>query len=204
MCVCVCLYILLVLSNGYVAGNGLGYKIPIWTHGEGFFNDGDTKDTCVISIVIALKKLGPIVPYFAVATAGTCNVSFTRMDEILNGIDVMDHEGTVLGRSVSAGKLAVFKTVTTRSMFLPIIPLLLPTISMNALTSANVIVAGSPTGIAVNIVIITLAMSIALPCALAILPETMELDVSSLEPEFQDRLDTQGQPIKVVFASKGL
>ena len=62
-----------------------------------------------------------------------CNVGFTRMDEIRNGIDVSDADGNVLGRSVAAGKIAVFKTVTTRSCFLPIFPLVIPPLTMKAL-----------------------------------------------------------------------
>ena len=50
-----------------------------------------------------LARLGPFVPYLAVITAGTCNVGFTRMDEIRNGIDVSDEHGNKLGRSVAAG-----------------------------------------------------------------------------------------------------
>ena len=30
----------------------------------------------------ALQALGPAVPYLAVISAGSCNVGFTRMDEI--------------------------------------------------------------------------------------------------------------------------
>jgi len=44
----------------------------------------------------------------------------------VDSCQVLDAEGKERGRSVTAGKLAVFKTVTTRSMFLPIFPLLIP------------------------------------------------------------------------------
>ena len=35
-----------------------------------------------------LSTFGPFVPYLATITAGSCNVGFTRMDEIRDGIDV--------------------------------------------------------------------------------------------------------------------
>merc|ERR1711990_643672 len=73
-----------------------------------------------------MASLGPFVPYVAVVAAGSCNVAFTRMDEIQNGVAVMDAEGKEYGRSITAGRTAVFKTVTTRSAFLPIFPLLIP------------------------------------------------------------------------------
>lgn len=35
--------------------------------------------------------------YMAVATAGSANVAFTRMDEIQNGVQVLDKNGNALG-----------------------------------------------------------------------------------------------------------
>ena len=97
----------------------------------------------LLKAVPALQAFGLFVPYLAVITAGTCNVGFTRMDEIRNGIDVSDADGNVLGRSVAAGKIAVFKTVTTRSCFLPIFPLVIPPLTMKALGAVAGLVPGS-------------------------------------------------------------
>ena len=44
---------------------------------------------------------GLIVPYLAVISAGSCNVGFTRMDEIRNGIFVKDKDGKVVNPSPS-------------------------------------------------------------------------------------------------------
>ena len=41
-----------------------------------------------------------------------------------------DADGNKLGRSIAAGQTAVFRTVTTRSMFLPIFPLVIPPVVM--------------------------------------------------------------------------
>jgi len=152
----------------------------------------------------ALQLLGPAVPYLAVITAGSCNVGFTRMDEIQSGIDVADADGNKLGRSIKAGQVAVFKTVTSRSMFLPIFPLLIPPVVMKAVLATGAVVAGGGAAIAIELVTITACMSIGLPAALALQPLQMELDVSSLEPEFQSMKDKSGQPIKFVYASKGM
>ena len=152
----------------------------------------------------ALLVLGPAVPYLAVITAGSCNVGFTRMDEIQSGIDVADADGNKLGRSIKAGQVAVFKTVTTRSMFLPIFPLLIPPMVMKGVLATGAVVAGGGAAIAIELVTITACMSIGLPAALALQPLQMELDVSSLEPQFQSMKDKSGQPIKYVYASKGM
>jgi len=152
----------------------------------------------------ALQALGPAVPYLAVISAGSCNVGFTRMDEIQYGIDVADADGNKLGRSIAAGKVAVFKTVTTRSCFLPIFPLLIPPVFMKAVLATGAVAAGGAAAIAIEVVTIAACMSIGLPAALALQPLQMELDVTSLESEFQGLKGQDGKPITHVYASKGM
>ena len=48
------------------------------------------------------------------------------------------------------------------------------------------------------------ALAIALPFALALQPLQMELDVFSLEPEFQALKKVDGSPLTHVYASKGM
>mmetsp|Transcript_6213 Transcript_6213/g.10317 ORF Transcript_6213/g.10317 Transcript_6213/m.10317 type:complete len:158 (+) Transcript_6213:1-474(+) len=151
-----------------------------------------------------LAVLGPFVPYLAVITAGSCNVGFTRLDEIQNGIDVSDADGNVVGRSVAAGQVAVFKTVTSRSMFLPIFPLLIPPVVMKIVGAAGLVAPKTPLSVAVELATITACLSVGLPCALALQPQRMELDVASLEPNFQRLKAADGAPVRTLFASKGL
>ncbi len=153
----------------------------------------------LIARVPALKSLGLLIPYLAVASAGGLNVTLTRMDEIQNGIAVRDASGNNVGTSKNAGALAVYKTVTTRSMFLPVAPMLLPPLIMKALNMRP----GNP-ALFVELSIIALCMGLALPCALALLPEEMELDVNDLEKEFQNLKDSDGKQIKFLYAEKGL
>ena len=147
----------------------------------------------------SLSKLGPLVPYLAVASAGSFNVVCTRMDEIKNGITVATEEGKSLGVSILAGQTAVFQTVTTRSCFLPIFLLLVPPGIMGVLPAVT-----GAAGVALELTVIGGCIVFALPMALAIQPQKMTLDVSSLEPEFQSLKDEDGKPITQVFASKGL
>ena len=147
----------------------------------------------------SLSRLGPLVPYLAVASAGSCNVIFTRMDEIKNGISVATESGRALGVSVLAGQQAVFQTVTTRSCFLPIFLLLVPPGIMGLLPP----VAGAA-GIALELTVIGGCIVIALPMALAIQPQQMSLSVANLEAEFQNLVDEDGSKITTVYANKGL
>jgi len=158
----------------------------------------------LLKAVPRLQMFGLFVPYVAVVSAGTCNVGFTRMDELRNGIFVADSDGNVLGRSVAAGRLAVWKTVTTRSCFIPLCSLIGPPLVMKAIFATGAVTAGSALAITLEVGAVAAFLAIALPLALAIQPLQMELDVASLEPELQGRTKADGTPIQFVYASKGL
>ena len=117
-----------------------------------------------------------------------------------NGVHVFDGDGKDHGKSISAGRTAVFKTVTTRSCFMPIFPLLIPPAIMAALPLKPQTL---PHNLA-SLVVITACLTVALPMALAIEPGQMALPAADLEPEFQGRKDAKGETITTFYASKGL
>merc|ERR1712151_1349641 len=154
----------------------------------------------LMEVVPSLQVMGPFVPYLAVISAGSANVSFTRMEEWRGkGISVCDAEGKELGMSLKAGQQGVLQTVVTRSCFLPVAPMVLPILGMKLLNPP----AGAASVVA-ELVLITVCISGMLPVALSILPTTMEINVSSLEPQFQNLTDSKGNPITKVYANKGL
>lgn len=156
----------------------------------------------VIAAVPALEAAGPFVPYLAVISAGTANVSFTRMEEWAGkGVSVVDSDGKDLGMSVKAGQLGVAHTVITRSCFLPIAPMVLPVIGMKLLAP---FLATPAVAVVAELCLITGCISGMLPVALSLLPQRMELDASKLEPQFQNLKNAKGEPITKVFANKGL
>ena len=157
----------------------------------------------VVKKIPALSRVGLLVPYLATVAAGSSNVAFTRMNEMTDGIAVYDGEGDNLGVSVQAGRTAVLNTVLTRSMFLPIFPLLFPPMIMTAVKKSGVVRAGAPL-IAVEVLTISLCLGIGLPAALALQPQKMTLDVKDLEERFRGMDPKTGLPREVVFANKGL
>merc|ERR1719174_2502346 len=91
----------------------------------------------LIAAVPALQVMGPFVPYLAVISAGSANVSFTRMEEWKGqGVQIVSEEGTELGLSLKAGQMGVMQTVLTRSCFLPIAPMVLPIFGMKIIGAA--------------------------------------------------------------------
>jgi len=153
----------------------------------------------IIKATPALQKFGILVPYCAVVSAGASNVTFTRMDEIQNGVKVADADGNVVGVSKAAGKLAVMQTVVTRNCGLPVLPIIVPAIILKMAG-----IEGTTAGKVGEVVLVTMAFTVGLPAALAILPQTMEIPVGKLEPEFQNLKDKSGAPLTSVFANKGL
>lgn len=159
----------------------------------------------VINAVPMLQALGPFVPYLAVISAGSANVSFTRMEEWKGqGVSIVSEEGTDLGMSVAAGQMGVLQTVLTRSCFLPIAPMVLPVFGMKIVGGVLPVLTVGALGIVTEIVLICGCISAMLPCALAVLPTKMEIPVGKLEPQYQNLKDSKGQPITKVFANKGL
>merc|ERR1712070_311618 len=126
-------------------------------------------------------------------------MGFTRMDEINNGVKVNDENGDEVGISKEAGKLAIQQTILTRTVCLPILPILLPGIITNALALENKIAK-----ILLETVLVGSAFSVGLPVALAILPQQMAIDIRKLEPELQGKTTKDGQAISTVYANKGL
>jgi len=159
----------------------------------------------LIKAVPMLQVMGPFVPYLAVISAGSANVSFTRMEEWNGkGVSIVSEDGTDLGLSLAAGQMGVMQTVLSRSCFLPIAPMVLPVFAMKAIGRSIPVLTIGALGVVTELVLITGCISTMLPCALALLPQKMEIPVSKLEPQFQNLTDSKGQQITKVFANKGL
>merc|ERR1712070_1186005 len=143
-----------------------------------------------------VKRLGLFVPYFAVITAGSSNVAFTRMEEVLKGVPVMDEAGNNLGISKIAGYEGVKNTVMSRSCFLPIFPLVLPPVIMSAAHRIKMVQRSKPLALMVELLAITACMSMGLPAAIAISPQQMSIEARKLEPQFHHLTDAQGRSLE--------
>lgn len=73
--------------------------------------------------------------FFACATAGFLNAYCMRVSELERGIDVLDGEGRVVGKSKEAAKKAVLETAISRVILC--LPLFIPASLMYALERRN-------------------------------------------------------------------
>ena len=151
-----------------------------------------------------LRRLGVLVPYFAVICASTANMFFSRMQEWTEGVPVFDAEGVERGMSARAGLEGVVRTVTTRSWIVPMPLLILPPMLMQVLRITPAIAGSAGLLLASELACIAVCLQCALPLVLALQPATMTLAASSLEPRFHGLKDSGGNDVEYLFANKGL
>lgn len=138
------------------------------------------------------------VPFPAVATASTCNVVLMRNSELVEGIEVFDRNGRVIGTSKAAAKKALGETALTR-MFLPAPILIIPPVVMSFLEKTKFLKTYPRMHLPINSVVCTLAFGFALPVAIALFPQVSHIKRQSLEPEVQELTSDEE-----VYYNKGL
>jgi hypothetical protein len=141
-----------------------------------------------------------LIATFAVMAAGSANVAFTRSNEMTQGVNVFDENGSVIGTSKIAGKYAVGYTILSRSILLPI-PIMVVPGYMSQLIARRLSKSGPPrkgSKLLIDVGCIILSQAIALPVCIAAFPQTITLKRSQLEREFHQEVDNP------VFVRKGV
>lgn len=152
---------------------------------------------------IMKSTLSILVPYTAVASAGAANVIFMRYSETQSGIEVKNESGELIGISKLAGREALKQTAITR-LVLPVPILIAPPIIMKAVDSTGVFKQKPRIRTPVYLGVITVCLWAALPLAIAMFPQTAEIDVDRLEPEFKNKKDKSGNVYSKLYFNKGL
>ena len=154
-----------------------------------------------------IKRLGILVPYTAVVSAGAANLALTRLPEIRSGAPIASvPDGEALGSSSSAAVESVRQVLLSRICMLPIMPMILPPLALSAIKSAVPLLrTNRPAAIATEVSLIASSIYFCLPAAIAVFPQEMVIPVSKLEPEFQGRRSkATGAPVEFVTCNKGL
>lgn len=118
-----------------------------------------------------LKSMGILIPCLATAAANVSNIAFTRMDEITNGVSVVDENEQNYGLSSNAGFECVKQSALTRCVLVPVACLLIPPAGMGVLNKMRLLPASKGGRIVVELSLIFLALQGALPAALAVYPQ---------------------------------
>ncbi|KAI9469969.1 MAG: Tricarboxylate/iron carrier [Benjaminiella poitrasii] len=144
-----------------------------------------------------------LVPFTAVAAAGTANVFLMRGKEIREGIDVFTETGERVGKSKQAGLAAVSQVAISRILTnAPV--LIIPPLLLARLEKTQFIRNRPRWIMPLNFGLITLSLMTALPAAIAVFPQLGELKTETMEKEFRGLKDTDGNPIDKLYFNKGL
>ncbi|KAI7862545.1 Tricarboxylate/iron carrier [Spinellus fusiger] len=144
-----------------------------------------------------------LVPFTAVAAAGTVNVFLMRGKEIRNGIDVYTAEGESVGKSKTAGVAAVSQVAISRLLTnAPV--LIIPPLLLGQLQKTKFVQGNPRVVLPLQFGLITLSLMTALPAAIAVFPQRGELQTHAMEEEFHQLKDKEGNVIKTLYYNKGL
>eukprot|EP01084_Bolivina_argentea_P214498 364125_1 len=141
--------------------------------------------------------LSKTIPFTAVATAGALNVILMRYNEIKHGIDIMDKNGNIIGKSNIAGKYAVLQTAFSR-LVLPAPILLFPPYVMKGLESLSFVKSRPKLQLPLNIGVMTFFLWFALPGACGLFPQQSSISIKKLEKEFH------GLNMENIYYNRGL
>lgn len=143
------------------------------------------------------------VPFTAVAVANIFNIGLMRRNEMTLGIDVKDENGQVLGKSATAGKIAIAQTLLSR--ILCVVPaMLFPPYLMNRLEQQNWLKSRAWLKTPLNLGLIGLSIGLFLPLCIGIFPQNSSISTKRLEPRFHDAKDADGNPVTRAYFNKGL
>jgi tricarboxylate carrier len=143
------------------------------------------------------------ISFVANSAANGTNLLIVRSKELKEGIPVMTEDGQEVGMSKKVGRSAVFQTAFTRCM-MPILPLGIPTVAFYLLDRMKLIPKSKPLNLVQQLVVFSASIMFAPAMALACFPQISKKSVTSLEPEFQNLKDNNGNPITELYYNKGL
>ncbi|XP_055384321.1 sideroflexin-2 [Condylostylus longicornis] len=159
-----------------------------------------------------MKRASPLlqryVPFTAVAAANCVNIPLMRQNEIINGIDVEDHNGNTVGKSRVAAVKGIFQVVQARIAMAAPGMLVLPII-MERLEKYPGFKRMTGLHAPFQTIAVGMFLLFMVPSSCAIYPQRCSLRTSTIkliEPEFYDEMvkNTSGNVPEKVYFNKGL
>lgn len=130
------------------------------------------------------RSLQRFIAFPATVSANICNVLAMRSNELIEGVDVMDADGNIVGTSKIAAKRAIFETIITR-LFLSGTVLCTPAFIMAVLEKTKFVRKNPRFMLPIQALVCVASFGIALPFTIALFPQMSEIAVEDVEPEIQ-------------------
>lgn len=146
------------------------------------------------------QKLAAFVPFVAVSVANVLNISLMRITELKEGVDVKMEDGTVVGKSVIAGKRAIAQTILSRILL--VTPgMVFPPAIMNHLELKTELFKNRPWLRSTTYVgLLAVFIGAFLPLCIGLFPQQSRISVKDLEPKFQ----SLARNAEYLYYNKGL
>ncbi|KAF6208912.1 hypothetical protein GE061_014654 [Apolygus lucorum] len=170
--------------------------------------------TGAVGTAVALNKavqrmpsiVGRFVPFAAVAAANCVNIPAMRKTELQDGIKVFDENNNLIGQSKIAAKEATISVVISRIIMaapsMAITPIVMNSMENKGIFKKSRFIAPL-TGIGLTGLILTFAT----PLACALFAQNAPIEVSKLEPEIQEKVNSKlhsKTSKQVLYYNKGL
>ena len=156
--------------------------------------------------LVYLRAFSFSVPFLGAAAGKPLQIGLMRKDELLDGIDVRDINGNILGKSKIAGQAAVSMTIATRIIYLA--PMLWMPFVQNMLENKFTILRTNRTlGILSYTLHAAINSAFVTPLCIALFDQNAALPVTLLESSFHNlytKNDNREQKLDYVFFNKGL
>lgn len=151
-----------------------------------------------------LVVLNAIVTMIACGAGGFANNWFMRQPEIAQGISVTDpNDGKTLGKSKIAALDATWETASSRVLMAA--PVGIPGFILFGLERKGLLPANAALLLMLQLSLIALQLSQAVPLSMAYFPQFRTVDARKLEPEFWDLTSSAtGEKIREFRYNKGL
>ena len=145
-----------------------------------------------------------LLPYSACAFAGSANVALMRRKEWqVEGVNLVDEDGKVHGKSLLAGQAAIQKCMWSRVLW-NIPPLVIPPILMYPALKLSFIAKNPKVAALLEFSLVTTGLLLGVPPALALFEEHATITPSEIEPQYHNAVRENGEPVKEFTYYKGL
>jgi hypothetical protein len=120
--------------------------------------------------------------FLGIASSGYINTVLMRQSELKTGIDLMDKDGTVLGKSKIIANSAINQTAISRVGLAA--PIFIPALFMMSLQKFNIYPQARVAQFVLSQVLMFSELYFCVPVGCAMFPSLAKVDRSLVEPEF--------------------
>ena len=162
-----------------------------------------------------LQKMNPAIlrslgPFAGIVAANLINIPVMRNEEFTKGIAVTTESGETLGHSTELTYPAIGKVVFGR-LCIAFCCVICPSMMMKSISAIRPVKKllqhkslGRPTDVTLTILSVGVCLALAVPPALAIFPQRVEVEVERLPEELKKKVRSKYPEMKSVFYNKGL